>query len=122
MAKFEIKDGVAIISKKVKKIGEKAFKNCTELTSVIIPEGVTSIGDYAFYGCSRLTSVIIPESVTSIGEGAFCDCENLTAVHISDIAAWCNIKFSKSYSNPLYYAHNLYLNGELVTEVTLPRA
>ena len=101
-------------------IGDCAFCDCRSLTSIILPEGVTSIGDYAFYGCSSLASVIIPEGVTSIGNCAFCDCENLTAVHISDIAAWCNIKFSKSDSNPLYYANNLYLNGELVTEVTLP--
>ena len=38
-------------------------------------------------------------------------------MYISDIASWCSVKFN---SNPLYYAHNLYLNGELVTELVIP--
>ena len=88
--------------------------------SITIPEGVTSIGTYAFEDCSRLTSITIPEDVTSIGDYAFYGCSSLTAVHISDIAAWCNIEFFDDYSNPLCYAHNLYLNGELVTQLTLP--
>ena len=51
----------------VTSIGEKAFYECTSLTSVEIPSSVTSIGKYAFSGCTSLTSVEIPSSVTSIG-------------------------------------------------------
>ena len=50
----------------VKKINEDAFRGCSGLTSVTIPNSVTSIGYGAFYGCSGLTSVTIPNSVTSI--------------------------------------------------------
>lgn len=61
MAKFKIKDGVAIISKNVKKIGEKAFMNSSELTSVIIPEGVTIVGRYPFFtGCNKLKAIYVP--------------------------------------------------------------
>ena len=52
----------------VKEIGEKAFRGCEVITSVIISEGITSIGKYAFADCTGLTSVAIPSSVTSIGE------------------------------------------------------
>ena len=44
-----------------------AFRGCSGLTSVTIPDSVTSIGNWAFYGCSGLTSVTIGNSVTSIG-------------------------------------------------------
>ncbi len=106
----------------VTSIGSETFYGCSSLTAITLPESVTSIGDGAFYGCSSLTAITIPEGVTSIGNNAFYECSCLTAVHISDIAAWCNIKFSNYYSNPLSYAHNLYLNGELVTQLTLPES
>ncbi|MGN1117516.1 MAG: leucine-rich repeat domain-containing protein, partial [Acutalibacteraceae bacterium] len=48
-------------------IGYNAFKDCTGLTSVTIPNSVTSIGSSAFKNCTGLTSVTIPNSVTSIG-------------------------------------------------------
>ena len=99
-------------------IGRGAFSGCTGLTSVTIPNSVTSIGNYAFQNCSGLTSVTIPNSVTSIGDGAFNGCSDLTSVYISDIAAWCAISFG---SNP-FYAHNLYLNGELVTDLVIPNS
>ena len=66
---------------------------------------VTSIGKRAFRECSNLTSITIPNSVMSIGESAFSSCFSLKKVIINDLAAWCNIVFS---SNPLTYAQHLY--------------
>ena len=102
-------------------IGDSAFDSCSRLTSVTIPESVTTIGDYAFIGCSSLASVTIPESVTSIGYWAFYNCSSLTSVNISDLSAWSKIDFESSLSNPLIYAHNLYLNGALVTDLVIPK-
>ena len=104
----------------VTSIGSYAFYNCSSLTSVIIPDNITSIGDRAFADCSSLTSVTISDSVTSIGYNAFNGCSALEEVYITDIEFWCNISFGNSSSNPLYYAHNLYLNGELVTKLVIP--
>ena len=62
-------------------IGEKAFYECSKLTSVTIPNSVTSIGRRAFSNCSNLTSVTIPNSVTSIGDETFSNCKNLKNVY-----------------------------------------
>ena len=68
----------------VTSIGERAFYECTGLTSVTFGNGVTSIGDRAFRYCSGLTSIEIPNSVTSIGHCAFYECTGLTSVTIGN--------------------------------------
>ena len=110
------------IPNSVTSIGYYAFYGCSGLTSVTIPNSVTSIGWYAFWRCSGLTSVTIPNSVTSIGSSAFAGCSSLTSIHITDIAAWCNIQFLSSDSNPLYYVHHLFLNGEEVKDLIIPNS
>lgn len=111
-----------VIPNSVSLIGYSAFKDCSGLISVTIPTSVTSIGSSAFDGCTNLTSLEIPNSVTTIGENAFYNCNKLTSVKISDLIAWCEIKFNNTYSNPLNYAHDLYLNGELLKELIIPNS
>jgi uncharacterized protein YjdB len=96
------------------------YLNGSKVTDLVIPNNVTAIKPYAFSGCTGLTSVTISNSVTSFGECAFAGCNGLTAVNISDLAAWCNIDIDDNTSNPLYYAHNLYLNGSKVTDLVIP--
>ena len=110
-------------------IGECAFYNCSSLESVTIGNGVTTIGDGTFYNCSSLTSVTIGDSVTTVGGYAFSGCGNLNAVYITDLVAWCNIDFVNPINNgfhleanPLVHAQNLYLNGELITELVIPES
>ena len=52
-------------------IGDQAFYDCTNLTSVTVPNGITAIGDMAFCGCSNFVSVRIPSSVVQVGYYAF---------------------------------------------------
>lgn len=108
------------IGKGLTHIGEFAFTKCTSLKSIIMPDTLTFIGYGAFYNCSSLTTITIPSSVTRIEESAFSNCTSLKDVYITDISAWCSILFGDYNSNPLYYAENLYLNEELVTDVVVP--
>lgn len=90
------------------------------IKSVIINDSVTSIGAYAFYNCTSVKSVTVPASVTAMSAYAFLDCNSIIGVYITDLAAWCNKSFSDSRSNPLSYARNLYLKGELVENLVIP--
>ena len=65
-------------------IGYDAFAYCSGLTSLTLPAGITSIGEYAFYGCSGLTSLTLPAGITEIGESTFSDCSGLTSLTLPD--------------------------------------
>jgi hypothetical protein len=68
----------------VTSIGWSAFRGCTSLTTIAIPDSVTSIRWSAFHNCTSLTTVAIPDSVTAIGAYAFVGCTSLTTVAIPD--------------------------------------
>ena len=108
------------IPKSVTDIGNSAFGYCSSLVSVIIPNSVKSIGERAFRWCTGLTSVTIPNSIAAIGSSAFYDCTSLTIVDFASIENLCEIKFSDSYSNPLFYANHLYVKGQEVNEAVIP--
>lgn len=115
LTRYKGEDKEVIIPDNVKEIYDFAFKDCTSVTSIIIPEGVTKIGNHAFENCTNLTSITIPKSLTCCFN-SFPKCK-ITAVYISDIAAWCNLNFGYY---PIFYAHNLYVNNELITELVIP--
>ena len=92
MTTYSIKPGTRFI-------GSYAFRSCSNLKSITIPESVTSIGDYAFYDCSSLTSITIPNSVKSIEYETFKGCSSLTSITIPDSVTsigenafkWCSL-------------------------------
>ena len=66
----------------VTSIGEEAFRGCTGLTSIDLPDGLTSIEDYAFTDCTGLTSIDLPDGLMSIGMCAFGNCTGLTSIDL----------------------------------------
>ena len=97
-----------------------------EVTEIEIPNTVTSIGYEQFSGFDNITTIVIPSSVTSIGTSAFSGCSSLESVYYNGtLEDWCNIEFSSSSSNPMYYAEHFYMkdsNNEYyeVTEIEIP--
>lgn len=64
-------------------IGVNAFESCTNLSSITLStNNITSIRPYTFSGCSELSSIVIPDGVTSIQLGAFSNCTKLTSITI----------------------------------------
>jgi len=98
-------EGSYTIPNGVTSIGQGAFRNCWDLTSITIPEGVTSIGDSAFSECGNLTSITIPSSVTYIGIYALSDCHSLTSATFENPNGWwCR---DVDYYEEYLYATNL---------------
>ncbi|MBQ7688460.1 MAG: leucine-rich repeat protein [Clostridia bacterium] len=117
-----------------------------QITSLLIEDGVTGIGAYAFYDWPNLIGdLAFPASLKEIHKGAFqyctgfngnvilsdfesltieadvfSDVRNLTGVYCGSLEKWLEIQFLGSISNPLQYAHNLYINGFLLTSFSLP--
>ena len=114
---FTSTDGILFDKNKTKLI---IYPACKTNTDYSIPNGVSCIKNNAFSNCTALNSITIPSSVKTIEVSAFSACSGLTSVNITDIESWCNINFQSYNSNPLNYAKNLYLNGSLVTNLTIP--
>ena len=73
-----------INKKSVTRIGNLAFKDCTKITSIAMPDSVAYIGRSAFYNCTSLKSITIPDGVKEIGYAAFSECAGLVSVKIPD--------------------------------------
>ena len=134
-------DGIYYNLDEINKTAEVTYKGDASydyydeyLGTVTIPEtitynseiySVTSIGGGAFGGCSGLTEVTIPNSVTSIGSSAFNGCSGLTKVnYLGTVDKWVEFDWDWDYSNsnPTYYAKDLYINNELLTDVKITTA
>ena len=109
-----------VVSEGVTSIGRAAFRQCVNLTEVMLPESLILIEKSAFYECSSMPAIEIPGSVEELGVDAFWGCSALNDVYISDWDSWCRIRASRPTAFPTHFADNLYLNGELVTDIVVP--
>ena len=96
-----------------------AFYGCTSLWKVVLPKNVEKLYSDSFNGCENLISINIPKKVKTIeySRGYF---PQLKSVYIEDLEAWCRISFNNTSANPLADGANLYVNGEILTELIVP--
>lgn len=109
-----------VIMPGVQGIGKGVFKGFSALTTVTIHEGLKHIDDYAFQDCVNLESITIPSSLKSIATNAFMGCTALKSVYIDDLLSWCGVNFKDHGSNPLSSGADLYVGGQLVTDLVIP--
>lgn len=76
--------GIYRVAEEVKRIGKSAFRNCNQLTEIVLPEGLEVIGDTAFYGCTQLKQISLPKSVSQIGAYAYKGCSNMKHLAIGN--------------------------------------
>lgn len=118
-----------VINRGVNSIGEDAFSDCSNLTSVTIPNTVAVIGGAAFSDCDSLTSITIPSNVNTIGGSAFSGCDKLSKVTISNgVTTLGNVVFSNCPSlrsivlpsSITRMGTSTFVNDKNLTNVTLP--
>ena len=115
---------------KITSIGDEAFYDCENLTTVTIPESVTSIGDGAFEDCSSLESITIPKGVTSIRNSIFNNCSSLTSVTIPNgvtsigdyVFDDCSSLESITIPESVISIGNFAFAGSSLTSITIPES
>jgi hypothetical protein len=117
--------GVIVFDKQVTTVagfgGAEMQRFERNLKEIIMPVGVKEVGIQAFMSCRELESIHIPPTVISIKYRALEGCTNLKAFHISDLSAWCDLGLDTSFNGfPVDIRWDMYLNGELLTEVKIP--
>ena len=79
-------------------VGQDAFMDCLNITSVTLPDGITNIARFAFRMCS-FTSLTIPASLKTMDYDAFFGCDNITSL------TWNAVKCDDfEYASPWEYA------------------
>lgn len=104
--------------------GNGAFRGCTALETIEIPEGVTSIGQSGFYGCSALSRIVLPSTLTSTGNYSFYGCNAFDggAVYFNGtLSQWMNVTWGTSGAgNPTIAGAHLYIQGTELTSLEIP--
>lgn len=133
----------------IEKIGAGAFYSCDNLVDINIPSSVRYVGDTAFFFCDSLKyyednnlkylgnsgnnylllmqvsdrtadTVTIKKETKLMNAEAFFSNSIKKVYYNGTVEEWCDIGFTRSDSNPLYVAEELYINGNLVQTLTIP--
>lgn len=114
--------GSVNLNEGLEKIEANAMKNCGGLSNVVIPNTVTTIGESAFSGCTNIINLTVGTNVSNVDANAFYGCEYISLLNYNDsLANWTKITFANEHANPLYYAQQIYTEGQKPTgTLTIP--
>ncbi len=123
---------------------EGTFYGCTALPTVTLPAGIESVGAYAFKGCNNIYSLTMPNAVETIGAQAFGNMSSLSFITLGSgtqsiasraftgvrnlvhtnfagtLEQWMAIDFEDALANPMSQSRNLAINGQVITDLTIP--
>ena len=100
----------------IKTIGNSAFKGCSSLVNVSMPNTVTSIGEEVFANCSSIETLIIPNSVTSLVLGCLqglTNLKNLTIPFVGDSASGSKLYLGHLFGATTYSSNATYVPASL---------
>ena len=128
-ASYDIQNGLLPINLETvnlydgaKAIPDYAFYKCDQIKSFNMPDSITSIGRRAFYNCS-LTEFTLPSGLRSVRE-SFLGCSGLKRVNVSNLNDLFSLSINSSSSgggsSVFAMGADLYCNGKLVTEISIP--
>lgn len=112
----------------VTEIGECAFDNCSDVSSISIPTSIVRVATYAFRNCTGVTSIVIPNDAASIENQVFYGCENLLSVRLPNgmkemnSALFANCKKLESVNVPnsiTYVDQNAFMNCNNLNKVII---
>ena len=115
---------------KVKEIGQNAFKLCTNLVKIILPEGLETIRPYAFEKCNSLQQIVFPQSLTRIENYVFRNCSSLQSITMSDNITYVGsnmfynctaLKSVKLSANITRIGKQMFYNCSSLTSITIPQ-
>ena len=98
----------------LKKIEYGAFSGCTSIKEVVIPDNIVYVSSRAFMNCTALVSVTFIGTMPEMYSMIFFGCKSLNAVYTDSLDTWIKAYFEDKFSNPLYYAGKLYVNGTYI--------
>lgn len=99
---YDVREGTVMI-------GEGAFRDCTSLQTILLPDSLLVIGDSAFCNCQELTDVALPPHLYAIGPYAFVDCRKLTNIDIPETVryigseAFCYTGLTEIWWRPVFF-------------------
>ena len=101
--------------------GENVFVYCEELETVTFADGATTVFEDMFYGCTALKNLTIPSSIKTFENDAFYGCKAVENIYFKGtLTDWCDILFADVESHPMYLSGKLYINNQLITNLTIP--